>query len=386
MNQETIKVMFALLRSAVCESELSAREKELYKPEMLSEIKRLTVGHDVAHLVALGLKNNKLSGADEVQGAIFKAVCRHEQFNYEYTKWSCALEKAGIPFILLKGGVICNYYPEPWMRTRCDTDVLVHKEDADRAAECLCEAGFEQTKGSTHDYGFFSPSKVHIELHFSLSQDGKFPEAEKRLTEVWESTVPEKGHPCRHCMSGELFMLYHIVHMASHFVRGGCGIRPFIDLWILENKFEFEREKLDNILEKVGMSKFYNACRTLSAVWMENKEHTEKTRIMEEYILKGGVYGSERNAAHIHAATGVGTRDTLLGIMFLPRANLEVLYPKLKRYPYLLPYYQVKRWFGIFNKKRRSTVIRLTSARSGVDAEYVKSAKKMLDEVGLGEA
>ena len=50
-----------------------------------------------------------------------------------------ALEKAEIPFLPLKGSVIRKYYPEPWMRTSCDIDLLIHKEEADNVVNLFTE-------------------------------------------------------------------------------------------------------------------------------------------------------------------------------------------------------------------------------------------------------
>ena len=76
---------------------------------------------------------------------ISKAVFRYEQLNYENERICMALEKAQIPFIPLKGSIIRKYYPESWMRTSCDVDVLVHEEDAEKAVDVLVkEYGYTQ--------------------------------------------------------------------------------------------------------------------------------------------------------------------------------------------------------------------------------------------------
>ena len=43
-------------------------------------------------------------------------------------KTSFKIKKVQIPFLPLKGSVIRQYYPEPWMRTSCDIDILVDFE------------------------------------------------------------------------------------------------------------------------------------------------------------------------------------------------------------------------------------------------------------------
>ena len=65
MDTETSKVMFALLRSAVCGDPLTDGEKALFHADMLPRIVRTAQRHDVAHLLALGLKRNRLPDGAE---------------------------------------------------------------------------------------------------------------------------------------------------------------------------------------------------------------------------------------------------------------------------------------------------------------------------------
>lgn len=64
-----------------------------------------------------------------LQQIVFRVVYCYKRMNYEYEQVCDALEKAEIPFIPLKGVVIREYYPEPWMRTSCDIDILVREKN-----------------------------------------------------------------------------------------------------------------------------------------------------------------------------------------------------------------------------------------------------------------
>ena len=74
--------------------------------------------------------------------------------------------------------------------------------------------------------------------------------------------------------------------MLSHIINGGCGIRPFIDLWILRNKRYYDEKKLKPLLEKCGLVRYYEKICELSEVWMEGKPHNEITESLQKYILK----------------------------------------------------------------------------------------------------
>jgi hypothetical protein len=61
-----------------------------------------------------------------------------------------AFAAARIPLILFKGAALAYaHYPEPWLRPREDTDLLVRGEDATRARALLGDAGYEAPPAQT---------------------------------------------------------------------------------------------------------------------------------------------------------------------------------------------------------------------------------------------
>lgn len=107
MNTETSKVMFALLRSAVCGGLLSSEEISLYSPDMLPEILSLAQKHDVIHLIVFALKKNGLldEGNKNLESKILLAVYRLEKLNYELTKLCARLYRLKVLFY---GSIIPN--------------------------------------------------------------------------------------------------------------------------------------------------------------------------------------------------------------------------------------------------------------------------------------
>ena len=95
MDQRTIQILFALLRSAVRGTSLAEEEKNSYSPEMLPDLLKTSDNHDMAHLLVLGLKQNNLitEENDDLEKYILNAVYRYEQLKYEYHSLCSALEK-----------------------------------------------------------------------------------------------------------------------------------------------------------------------------------------------------------------------------------------------------------------------------------------------------
>lgn len=60
MDQRTIQILFALLRSAICGTKLTEEERNNYSPDLLQDLLKITSKHDVVHLLVFGLKQNEL--------------------------------------------------------------------------------------------------------------------------------------------------------------------------------------------------------------------------------------------------------------------------------------------------------------------------------------
>lgn len=278
--------------------------KETVRTELSAEMRRklfaLSNKHDVAHIVASALSNAELLGEDEISTAfknvMMTAVYRDAQREYAITQVSTALEKADIPHILLKGAVLRNYYPETWLRTSCDIDILVDELDLEKAVQILTdEHDFLYFKKGTHDVSLFTKNKQHIELHFDLVEKNSANSASLILKRVWSTA--KKLRDCKYWyeMSDEMFYFYHIAHMAKHFEFGGCGIRPFLDLWLLNHNISFDKEKRYGLLAEGKLLTFAKQAELLSEIWFGGAEHTEITLQMQEYVLCGGVYGTTEN-------------------------------------------------------------------------------------------
>ena len=50
MDQRTIQILFALLRSAICGTKLTAEEWNNYSPDLLQDLLKISSKHDVVHL------------------------------------------------------------------------------------------------------------------------------------------------------------------------------------------------------------------------------------------------------------------------------------------------------------------------------------------------
>lgn len=373
-------VLLSLVRSSMFDEPLSSEIKETITDERLKKLYKLSSKHDIAHLVAHALEQNGLLGDSEIGRAFIgerdKAVLRYRLLRRELDDLSRVLDENGIPYIPLKGSVIRKYYPEPWMRTSCDVDVLVKHEDLDIARAALESNLGYAFKGvyTDHDISLFAPSGMHIELHYDLLDDDR--KGEEIISRVWQYSNLDDGAASRYSMCPEFFYFYHVVHMANHFRHGGCGARTLLDLYMLNHHYEaIDRAHLDEMLSCAGFSEFEAAVRELSEVWFGKAEMNDLLCDVEEFILTGGVYGTRANRISVSQVKSGGRFKYLLSRIFISNSALKKKYPVLEERPYLIPLYHVRRWLKpIFNRKTKENSMNEISHTSDAEKNENKTA------------
>lgn len=386
MYQRIIQLLFLLLRSSINGDLLTSEERELYDRKMLPEIIKIAKKHDIAQILAYGLeKNGFLTKEDKkISNEMPKALYRYQGLNYEFGKLCASLEKAQISFIPLKGNVIRKYYPQPWMRTSCDIDILVKENELEKTISFLQkECHYQFKEESAHDVSLISPNGKHIELHYQLIEKGKVQKAAEILKNVWITSKVSEG--CRHCyeMTDEMFYFYHIAHMAKHFEIGGCGIRSFIDLWILDQIKGIDSQKRDKLLKEGNLLEFAEKLRKLNRIWFEGEMYDELSRKFELYILTGGIYGSSANRILVQQQRKGGCLQYAFSKIFLPYDIIKFHYPVLQKYRWLTPMMEVCRWGKlIFGGHLKRTIKELTY-NSRISKEDAERTKKFLKELGL---
>lgn len=385
--ERTVSVTLALLRSAVLGVTLTEKEKADFREETLADLLSLSKKHDLSHLLAYGLKQNGLekeAGAG-VDRAIFQAAFRYERLNYELERLVAALEAAKIPFIPLKGSVLRAYYPEPWMRTSCDIDVLVHGEDLERGIDAIVSSlGYELKERGSHDVSLFSSDGMtHVELHYDLVEEGRAKEANPLLATVWDHVSLKDSYGYFYEMSDAFFYFYHVVHMAKHFTVGGCGVRPFIDLWILDHMEGADTEGRMALLEQAELLSFADSARKLSGVWFGGEEKDELCRQLEHFVLVGGVYGTTENRVALQQGRQGGRIGYIIHRLFLPYELLKRFYPVLEKHRWLTPLMQVRRWFRLLKPSSAKRAKNELDASRRMEQSEAESTARFLSDIGL---
>lgn len=150
------------------------------------------------------------------------------------------LEKESITAITLKGYAAARFYPVPEFRKTTDIDLFFCSEaDARKAGQILCKNGFKFSKEwhANHHFILISEKNEIVELHTSWADEFK----DKRLNEYLKCIEKESfvHYEPIECGGARLYVyetayqaLYLAVHMLSHFVGEGFGLRNLCD-WVV---------------------------------------------------------------------------------------------------------------------------------------------------------
>ncbi len=341
--------------------------------------------HDLAHIVAFAIKRNEISIPTEIeskfQKQLFMSAYRTEKLQYELKRLSKILEKEKIPFVPLKGSVLRSYYPEPWMRTSCDIDLLVREEDLDRVTEAVIKrAGYNAGGQWNGERSFFSPDGIHLEIHF-------YDEADKEegviFREIWEHVSPcEENLYCMQ-IEWEYFYAHHMIHMAKHFAHGGCGIRSFLDLALIQKEISINFEIKTEYLKRIGLFTFSAAAERLSAVWFGEEEHTTLTEQIQEYLLGAGIFGSIENQVALERSGNSRHLKGFWSHVWLPYDVIKHQFPIVFKFKWLVPFCQIVRWFKLIFCGGIQHSLEHLRENKNISDEKVKQVSDLIEQLEL---
>ena len=385
------ELLFILLRSALSGEALTEENKRIVEQhltkEALEALFALSKKHDVAPLLAHSLEANGLLLEKKELFAPFSkekmfALFRYENMAHELSALKDTLSQNEIPFMPLKGAVLRRLYAEPFLRTSCDIDILVRDADLPKAAQALCDTLKYKQKGERnfHDLSLYSESGVHLELHHNILEN--VPALDRTLARVWEHSAPLNEGGYEYAQS-PAFLVFHIIaHMAYHFLCGGCGIRPFADLYLLKKEHAYKDEDLALLLEESDLKTFFAHALSLCEVWFEGAPHTEQTLQMEAYLLCGGAYGTVKNSIAAKRQKG-GKVYFVFSRLFVSYDYLKNLYPVLHKHKWLYPFMQIRRWGRLLFGGRLKRSVKQVQISQQTDAAEAERIVSLMESLGL---
>ncbi|MGI6669076.1 MAG: nucleotidyltransferase family protein [Acetivibrionales bacterium] len=152
------------------------------------------------------------------------------------------LTGAGIPVIVLKGLVIRELYPYPYLRAMCDFDLLVKPGDVREAGRIIEDSGFRFDIDDGKETKYLHEIYGGIDLHRKLAPIGERYENITGLEEqVWENaTAIEVSGANVLALCPLDCALFLVIHMAAHIISSGFGLRHLCDFFLVADRYRDE--------------------------------------------------------------------------------------------------------------------------------------------------
>ncbi len=259
------------------------------------------------------------------------------------------LEAAGIWHMPLKGAILKDLYPRFGMREMSDIDILFDKSRAEDVKGIMESLGFTiKSYGKRNDDDYMKPPVSNFEMHKDLFLNAFHPELHRYYVNIKEKLIPDAEGRFSYHFTDEDFYLYVIAHEHAHYSSGGTGLRSLLDTYVYLKDKSLDMEYVRREAEKIGIAEFEPKNRRLSFHLFDGEALSDDDQAMLDYIVSSGAYGTTVN----HANNEIRQKGRLgyffSKLSFSPE-KLAVLYPVLKKAPFLYPVFWVLRLLrGLF--------------------------------------
>lgn len=232
--------------------------------------------------------------------------CRNEVMNKASFKIQNELSEKGIRSCLLKGQGTAAYYPSPHKRMSGDIDLWI---DCDRKSFIpLIKEQFPKCCIKYKDVGILTPNGIEVEFHFTPAvlyscfhntRLQKFFRKNKEEQFLNKTYIGAENLPV--CAPTCAFnRIYLLVHMFSHYLYEGIGLRQFVDYYFLLKKGFTGEEKAQYVktISALGLSKFAAAVMYVLTRCFGMKENllpvipdANEGKLLLKEIMQGGNFG-----------------------------------------------------------------------------------------------
>lgn len=286
-----------------------------------------------------------------------------------------------VPYVILKGTSVAQYYPYPDYRMMGDIDIMTRREDLETACEQLMEAGYSVEKSLNREISLVK-NQIVVELHrrFATLND---PAKAKRLDDL----IIENINPS-HVLPDLINGLVVLEHISQH-MEGGLGLRQIIDWMMFVDKClpDDKWPEFQKMADEIGLEQLAVVTTRMCELylglshreWCTGADSNLCEQLMD-YVMKCGNFGNKKTSdsdisknAFVVASTPKAAFK-LLQKRGLTNWNAAQKYKILKPFAWI---YQGLR-YAVKGLKRKKAV-------SMIKAEYSEAMKRkeMFDALGV---
>lgn len=278
------------------------------------------------------------------------------------------LENAGIWYMPLKGTILKNLYPRFAMREMCDCDILFDADRAEDVKTIMEKLGFGvKSFGERNDDDYWKLPVSSFEMHrvlFGSMHDKKLYEYYK---DIKRRLLKDENNNYGYHFSSEDFYIFMIAHESKHYNRSGTGLRSLLDIYVYLHAVDLDMSYVKTETEKLGIDKFEEKNRSLALKLFSEGALSEEEQIMFDYIIRSGTYGSLD-----HYVENQVKKEGKLKYLFRRIcgpfekndpycAQFRKKYTTFFKYPILLPFLPIYRFFKALKNKPKRILAEVTA-------------------------
>ncbi len=255
------------------------------------EIYDEAVNQAVLGIVAPEVPDQVALSDDRWKKAQYKQIASYTRYNYSEELLKCVLDKAGIPFVILKGNAAACYYRHPERRMMGDIDFLVSQDLFTFAKDELINAGYlmkdklDEEINARH-IGFSKDGQLY-ELHHHFSH--KEIDFESIIVDGLKNreinNIKEHYYPVLPKLANGIVLLDH---MSTH-LKSGIGLRQVID-WMMYVYHELDDEFWNNefapVLREKGLLKLAIISTRMCQIYLGLPETINWCKDADEKLCK----------------------------------------------------------------------------------------------------
>jgi hypothetical protein len=294
------------------------------------------------------------------------AMTRDINQSFAYEEIKAAFQKAGIRSVDVQGTKLKLWYPQTDYRTMSDLDFIIDPENLNKAWKLLETLGYECEDLHGVEVDAFRAPNINIEVHSEyFPEDCEYHDVMRPPFDTYDSNG---------LIDPNEFYIYHILHIAKHYYRNGCGLRQIMDVYYLDsNGADLDRDYIHSVMEKANAADFSDKISALAAYWFGDGAYRADLKEMEVYLLGSGVNGTRYNRLDNTLKVMRKEKPQLFRIryslkrIFVGKDYLYVRYPITKKWKILLPFSWIYRFFGLLtpsgNRRFREEIGLLTEKK-----------------------
>lgn len=301
------------------------------------------------------------------------------------------LNSRGIRCLPLKGMILKEDYPQAYLRSMADVDILCEKGFRRTAEEIFIEEGYEKENVGIKDTSFRKNGIFHYELHGELVTSDS--PAYDYFSKIWErlKSAPDSVSLS---MSLEDTYIYLLEHLAGHIGFGGAGVRMYMDVYVFLTKHgdALDRDYVNKILNQILLSNFEKVTLKTCKNLFSGKEKIDINSEAVRFIYNSCTFGKTEMAFlydTVKNRKGKGKTQNgvyrVLNKLFPPVELMRARYSAVDKFLPLYPIFVLVHWFDRAFISRNISTSNLKDYFIVDTSENAQNAKSFFLALGLQE-